>query len=258
MTTRKIPTKTVLGVPVAALRLKEISSVIVTLIEGRYKTAPVKKTIFYVDAYHFNIANKDSGYKKILQEATFVHASGIGPVLASRMLGRSLPERTPTPDFIEEIFAIGERKKWSFYLLGGEERIVEKAAGKLRERFPKLKIAGYHHGFFTTHHEVVEEINRAKPDIVMVGMGPPKQEKWIEENKDKINAKVFWAVGALFDVLSGKRKRGPKWVQDMGFEWIFRLFQEPKRLWRRYVFGNTAFLFTVLREKELSSRKSSR
>ena len=80
-------------------------------------------------------------------------------------------------------------------------------------------------------------------------MGPPIQEKWISENIDKVNAKTFWAVGALFDVLSGKRKRAPVWMQNLGFEWAFRLLQEPKRLWRRYLFGNIIFLFTVLRKR---------
>ncbi|EKD65565.1 MAG: sugar transferase/glycosyl transferase, WecB/TagA/CpsF family protein [uncultured bacterium] len=251
----------ILGIPVVWLRLREISPLIANLLEERGKVRSPgildKKIIFYVDAYHFNIANKDSFYKKILQTATFVHASGMGPVLASKMLGSPLPERTPTPDFIEEIFTIAEKKKWSFYLLGGEKDVVEKTVQNLRKKFPGLKIAGYHHGFFTNNNKIVEEINRAKPDIVLVGMGPPKQEKWIEENKDKINAKVFWAVGALFDILSGKRKRAPNWMQDLGLEWAYRVGQEPKRLWRRYIFGNIEFLFIVLKERVAFFHKSS-
>lgn len=267
MKIRGIPTRTVLGVPIAALRLKEISSVILSLIEegARYKTAsgkaryrlvPGKKTFFYVDAQHFNIANKDSAYKKILQRATFVHASGIGPVLASRILGQPLPERTPTPDFIEEFFAKAAEKKWSFYLLGGEENVAKKTAELLRKKFPDLTIVGYNHGFFTKNSEIVEKINQAKPDIILVGMGPPIQEKWIEDNKDKINAKVFWAVGALFDILSGKRKRAPKWMQGLGLEWVYRVGQEPRRLWKRYLFGNLVFFLTVFLKKELFSRRT--
>lgn len=253
MKIRDIPTRTVLGVPIAALRLKEISSVVASLIEKNGN----KKTLFYVDAHHFNIANKDLAFKKILQEATFVHASGIGPVLASRMLGQSLPERTPTPDFIEEIFSIAEKKKWSFYLLGGEEDVIEKTVKNLQKSFPGMKIVGYHHGFFTNNNKIAEDINRVKPDIILVGMGPPKQEVWIAENKERINARIFWGVGALFDVLSGKRKRGPKWVRRLGFEWVFRLIQEPRRLWKRYIFGNTEFVFIVLQEKGASFRKSN-
>jgi len=244
MTSGKTPTKIILGIPIAALRLKEIPSFIARLIEEKGK-----KTFFYVDANHFNIAERDPLYKKILQEGTFVHASGMGPIFASRMLGQSLPERTPTPDFIYEFFAKGEDKNWSIYLLGGEEHVAEKATENLRRRLTKLRIVGYNHGFFKNNNQIVEKINKANPDIILVGMGPPIQEKWISENIDKVNAKTFWAVGALFDVLSGKRKRAPVWMQNLGFEWAFRLLQEPKRLWRRYLFGNIIFLFTVLRKR---------
>lgn len=250
---RKIPTKTILGIPIVDLNLKEISSVIFRLIEGTGK-----KTFFYVDANHFNIAEKDPIYKKILQGATFVHASGMGPIFASRMLGRSLPGRTPTPDFIYEFFAKAEDKNWSIYLLGGEEYITEKTTENLLKRFPKLIIAGYSHGFFAKNNEIVEKINKAKPDVILVGMGPPIQEKWIMDNIDKVNAKTFWAVGALFDILSGKRKRPPKWMQGIGLEWLYRLGQEPGRLWKRYIFGNIVFLITVFQEIKLFSRKTSR
>lgn len=249
--TIKIPKKIILGVPIAALSLKEISSVVASLIEEGGK-----KTFFYVNVHGLNIVKRDSLYKKILQRATLVFADGIGLSLASRMLGRPL-ERTPTPNLISEVFAIAMRKKWSFYLLGGEKNVIEKAAENLRKRLSDLTIVGYHHGFFTKNSEIVEKINKAKPDIVLVGMGTPRQEKWISQNENKIDARVFWAVGALFDILSGKRKRSPKWMQKLGFEWAFRILQEPRRLWKRYLFGNIVFLLTVLRERELSSHKTS-
>ena len=249
----KIPTRVVLGVPIAVVSLKEISSVVVKLIE-----TSGKKSFFYVDAHHFDIANRDPAYKRILQKATFVHAAGVGPVLASRILGLPLPERIPTPDFIGEVFARAIEKKWSFYLLGGEEGIAERAAENLRKKFPKLKIVGSHHGYFNNDKAIVEKINQASPNIILVGMGAPRQETWIVDNIERVDASTFWAVGALFDVLSGKRKIAPKWVQSLGLEWAFRLMQEPRRLWKRYLFGNSRFLLTVFQEKEFFSRKSSR
>lgn len=128
----KIPTKTVLGIPIVALRLKEISSVVVKLIE-----TSGKKTFFYVNAHCLNIAGKDHVYKKILQRGTLVYADGMGPILASRILGRPLLERTSAPDFIEEIFDIAQEKKWSFYLLGGEADVVQKAAKFLQKKISK-------------------------------------------------------------------------------------------------------------------------
>jgi len=248
----KIPTKTVLGIPIVALRLKEISSVVVKLIE-----TSGKKTFFYVNAHCLNIAGKDHVYKKILQRGTLVYADGMGPILASRILGRPLLERTSAPDFIEEIFDIAQEKKWSFYLLGGEADVVQKAAKFLQKKFPRLKIAGYSPGFFAGNNEIIEKINRAKPDIVLVGIGTPRQEKWIADNINRVNADTFWAVGGLFDFFSGKRKRAPIWVQRLGFEWAFRLAQEPRRLWKRYLFGNIHFLLTVFGETKFFSQKTS-
>lgn len=251
MTRSKIPTRLILGVPIAALRLKEISSVIARFIEGGGK-----KTFFYVNAHCLNVANKNPRYKKILQTAALVYADGMGPIIASKLLGRPLPERTSAPDFISEVFAIAEIKRWSFYLFGGEENIVRKAAENIKKRFPKLTVAGYHSGFYTKNNEITKEISRARPDIILVGMGTPRQEIWIADNIDKVNARVFWAVGGLFDFLSGKRRRAPYWIQRLGFEWTFRLLQEPRRLWRRYVFGNILFLLTILQEKGLFSQKN--
>lgn len=251
--TSKIPKKIVLGVPIVALKLDEISSVIVRLIESSGK-----KSFFYVNAHCLNIAGKDRVYKKILQGATLVYADGMGPILASKILGRPLPERTSAPDFIDEIFSIAETKKWSLFLLGNEDNVVRKAAENIKKKFPMLIIAGYQSGFFIDNGQIIEEVNRVKPDIVLVGMGTPRQEKWIAYNMDKVNAGTFWAVGGLFDFISGKRKRAPLWIQQLGFEWAFRLVQEPRRLWKRYFFGNIRFLFSVFQEKVLSSRKTSR
>ena len=240
-----------MGIPIARLTLREISNIVIDLIEKRGK-----KTFFYVNAHCLNIANRDPIYQKILQRADLVYAGGMGPILASKILGNPLWERTPTPDFIDDVFVAAIKNKWSFYLLGGEEGVAGDAAEGLRKRFHGLKIVGYHHGFFTNNSEVSQKINQVKPDIILVGMGTPKQEKWIENNMDQINAKTFWAVGALFDVLSGKRKRAPKWMQKLGLEWVFRLIQEPGRLWKRYLIGNIIFLITVFQKKLSFSQRS--
>lgn len=250
---KKIELVKLFGIPIARLKLNDITNIILELIEK-----PGQQTIFYVNAHCLNIATRDPIYRKILQQASIVYAGGMGPILASKILGHPLLERTPTPDFIDHIFAAAIRKGWSFYLLGGEEEVVRKAAENLQKKFPKLQIVGYHHGFFKKSDAIIKKINLLKPDIILVGMGTPLQEKWIKHYKNRINAHVFWAVGALFDVLSGKRKRAPKWFQKLGLEWTFRFLQEPRRLWKRYLFGNAHFLLTVFRERASSSRKSSR
>lgn len=249
---RSYPVKTILGVPITACTLVEIPQVCLRLLRSKGK-----KTFFYVNAHCLNLADKDSNYKNILQKATLVYSGGFGPVLASRILGQPLPERTPTPDFIDRIFAVAQDKKWPIYLLGANDESLRATIGILKKKFPKLVIAGYHHGYFTSGEEenVLDEINRARPKILLVGMGVSRQEKWIAQNLDKVDAEIFWAVGALFDVISGKLPRAPVWMRKLGLEWFYRLVQEPKRLWRRYTLGNLEFLGLIFR-KLLSCRRA--
>ncbi len=237
--------KTILGIPITALTLADIPRVVVSLIESSGK-----KTFFYVNAHCLNLANRDQEYKKILQRASLVYSGGIGPILASKILGRPLAERTPTPDFIFDVFVIAQQKKWSVYFLGTTNNSLQKAVNKLQKRFPKLKIVGYHSGFFDAEEEgkIIREINLKKPTMVIVGMGTPRQEKWIANHKDKLNTKVLWVVGALFDVISGQLPRAPIFWQRLGLEWAYRLYQEPTRLWERYTFGNLEFILRVAKE----------
>ena len=133
------------------------------------------------------------------------------------------------------------------------------AATELKRWYPSLKITGTHHGYFEqgSPHEqrVLEHINEHQPDILLVGMGTPQQEVWVERHFDEVDAKVVWTVGALFEYVSGRIKRAPHWMSDNGLEWIFRLAVEPRRMWRRYLLGNPAFLYRVLEERRAHSRR---
>lgn len=239
--------KQILGVPIASLTLKEIKNVALSLIEAKGK-----KSFFYVNAHCLNIAQKDKEYKNILKNATFVYSGGIGPIIASKILGKPLSQRTPTPDFIEKIFCLAQEKNWSLYFLGSKENILKKMAEKLKFNHPNLNIAGFHHGYFSKEEEkeLIKEINEKKPVILLVGMGSPKQEKWIAQNLTRVNAKVFWAVGALFDILSGEIPRAPLLMRNLGLEWLYRFLKEPRRLWKRYLLGNVSFLKYVLTQRK--------
>ena len=127
------------------------------------------------------------------------------------------------------------------------------AAAALRRWYPRLDVEGTHHGYFeigSPHSErVLEHISEHRPDILLVGMGTPQQELWVDRYCDRVEAGVVWTVGALFDYLSGRTPRAPHWISDHGFEWIFRLVVEPRRMWRRYLLGNPAFLHRVWGER---------
>lgn len=242
MTDVRYPIKNILDIPIWGIKRKQIPPVLASFI-----ASGKKHTSFYVNAHCINVSSTDSYYKKILQDTSIVYSGGIGPVLASKLLGRSLPQRAPTPDFIEDVFTLAQKRKWSIYLLGTKEKSLQIFMKKMEQKFPKLLFCGYHHGFFTKDEEegIIQEINTLKPTIVIVGMGTPKQEKWIATNMARADAKLFWAVGALFDVMAGVLPRAPKWVQAIGLEWLYRFFQEPKRLWRRYLIGNSIFIARV-------------
>lgn len=235
----------VFNIPIAQVTIKSITNLITSYISDKHK-----KTFFYVNAHCINIATKDSDYQKILQQADLVYSGGYGPVLASKILNSHLLERTPTPDFIDKIFTEGEIKKWSFYFIGSKKMPLEKAVRIIKAKFPNLNLKGYHHGYFSEQegNDLIRDINIKKPTILIVGMGTPKQEKWIANNINRVDAKIFWAVGAMFDVLSGSLPRAPKWMQFIGLEWLFRLFQEPRRLWKRYTLGNLYFVYLIFKE----------
>ncbi len=236
------PIRAILNVPIRAIELKKIPDVIESLIEHGYQ-----ETFYYVNAHCLNISVKNSQYRHILNKASLVYSGGLGPVLASKLLNQPLPERTPTPDFIDKVFSTAQKRNWSIYLLGTKQASLKLAIQKIKTKFPKLEICGYHHGYFNEaeNRKIINEINELKPTLVIVGMGTPKQETWMDENSGKLNVKAIWAVGALFDVISGALPRAPICLQKAGLEWFFRLCQEPQRLWARYLIGNAMFLIVV-------------
>lgn len=131
---------------------------------------------------------------------------------------------------------------------------TEKVKEKLQQKIPSLNIVGEYHGYFDKENnkEIVNKINNCRPNILLVGMGTPKQEEWIYQNHYHLNVSLCWAVGGLFDFISGKIKRAPLWMLHCHLEWLYRLCQEPKRLWKRYIVGNLKFIYRVLKFKLLS------
>lgn len=213
-------------------------------------TASDKRSfITYINAHCFNVSFSNQEYKKILNAADLVYAGGKGIVWASRFLGSGLPERVNILDFFDKLEKELINRKISIYLLGGEKDVVKGAKAVLKKR--GLNIIGARHGFFSKEEEkdIIKEINVLRPNILMVGMGVPKQEKWIYSYLNELDTKLFWAVGAVFEWLSGYRKRAPEWMIKSGLEWLHRLYQQPVRLCSRYLLGNLIFIYHVLRLK---------
>jgi len=209
------------------------------------------KMITYLDANCVNVYFKDTEYRKILGQADIIHADGMGVVWASRFLGSPLPQRINPMDFFDEWVDITTKKGITFYLLGGKPDAIQNAVDRLKNRFLNLEIVGFHHGYFDKEEDkiIIEDINKLRPNILLVGMSVPRQEKWIHKHLDKLEVNLCFAVGGMFDILSGSFKKAPGWMREMGLEWLYRLYQEPKRLWRRYLIGNFIFIYRVLRWK---------
>lgn len=215
--------------------------------------------VMYVNADCMLLSLKDRDYRRILNNASLVYADGTGVVLGARLWGHRLPGRSTGADFMPGFCKGFAGHGLSIYLLGAKKGVAEEAAECLLQKIPDLKIAGTFHGYFRREEtgEVVKRINAAQPDIVLVGLGAPYQEKWIDENADALQASVVWGVGGLFDFLSGRTRRGPQCFLDNGFEWFCRLITEPRRLWYRYLVGNTKFIFHLLWHKFIDRKDLS-
>jgi N-acetylglucosaminyldiphosphoundecaprenol N-acetyl-beta-D-mannosaminyltransferase len=177
-------------------------------------------------------AKKDAEYHQIVRKADYVIADGYGVVLGSKILGTPVPERIPGFDLMCDLLESGAKKGWSVYFLGAKNEVIEKTVSNVKRDYPGLTIAGFQDGYFKDSTEIREQIKIAKPDLIFVALGFPKQEKWIEENYSHFEKGLFIGVGGSFDVLAGTVKRAPIIWQKMNLEWFYRLIQEPSR-WRR-------------------------
>jgi len=214
--------------------------------------------VSYVNAHVLNQSFSSPELRRVLQRSDLVYCDGYGVRLAARVVGLPVPHRMTGADWIWTVAALCQESGLSLYLLGSEPGSSADAASALKRWYPGLDVRGTHHGYFgldTPHSErVLEHLAEIQPDILLVGMGTPQQELWVERNHDRIEASVVWTVGALFDYVSGRVPRAPHWIADNGFEWIFRLAMEPRRMWRRYLLGNPAFLYRVLEERRRRER----
>ncbi len=214
--------------------------------------AGLTRRVMYVNAHVVNQTRSNPQLAAALGRADLVYCDGYGVRLAAHVLDKPVPHRMTGADWIWDLASLCELGGQPMYLLGSEPPIAREAAAQLARWYPKLDVTGAHHGFFdldSPHNErVIEDINARPGAMVLVGMGSPKQELWVDRYAERLEGSVVWTVGALFDYVSGHVPRAPRWLADNGWEWIFRLALEPQRMWRRYLLGNPVFLSRVLAE----------
>ncbi len=206
------------------------------------------------NAQHVVMLRSDPRLKAIYDQASFVFADGMSLVMAARLMGNRLPERVTGVDLFQALCLESAKLGCRIFLLGGLPGAAEKAAQVLRERNPAINITGTYCpplGFENDPIEaqqVLERVRASQPDLLFVGLGVPKQEYWIHQNYRSLDARLSIGVGGTFDMVAGLTPRAPKWLQNAGLEWLFRLSAEPRRLWRRYLIGNLRFLEIVGRQ----------
>jgi len=196
-----------------------------------------------------NAVGRDSQLKRALHNADLVVADSIGIVWASEFLGYGKIARVPGIDLMLKFCEMAAGKGYSVYLLGAHQFVLRKAAENLAKRFSGLRIIGMHHGYFRENEDgrILKEIRNLKPDFLFVGIGTPRGEKWIYQNVRELNVPVCMGIGGSLDVISGKLNRAPRRLRQIGFEWTYRLLQEPWRIGR--LPGLLCFVWKVIRQK---------
>ncbi|MCC7300582.1 MAG: WecB/TagA/CpsF family glycosyltransferase [Verrucomicrobia bacterium] len=206
-----------------------------------------------VNVHACNIACKDQAFRNILNASEVVFCDGFGVKLGARLLGKTLGERLTPPDWIDDLFKLCIERRYRIYFVGDTVDVVSCFAREVHGKYPALRIAGHHDGFFIPGSDadirIMQELVRLRPDIILTGMGMPRQEKWADEARKKLGQGVIIATGALFRWYTGYEKRAPKWVTQTGFEWLARLAASPRKHFKRYVVGLPLFYLRILKQK---------
>ncbi|MFY0596441.1 MAG: WecB/TagA/CpsF family glycosyltransferase [Cognatishimia sp.] len=204
---------------------------------------PGRRHVAFLNAHCANVATHNPHYSAVLENADMVLSDGIGIELAAKLQGSRIRENLNGTDFVPKLLADAAKLGKSIYLLGGKPGTAERAAKALQRRIPNLIIAGTRDGYEGAQdHAAAMAINNSKADILLVAMGVPMQELWIDRNFERLNTQICLSVGGLFDFLAGNVTRAPGWVRDLRSEWMWRLLMEPRRMAKRYLIGNLTFL----------------
>lgn len=237
----------ILGIKFSKLNLKET----INLIDK--KISEYSGRMFHIITANPEIAvqiQEDPELKKISLEADLITPDGIGIVMASKLKRNPVPERVTGYDLFLKCLEIGNKKRWSFYLLGSDEDVNRKSSEYVSENHPNVKIAGRHNGYFNKEEEnkIIEEIRASSPDILIVALGSPLADKWIHSHKNELNAKVVFGVGGTLDVVTGKIKPTPEIWKRLNLEWLHRRITQPSRRERQKklkVFAYRAFIEAI-------------
>ena len=194
----------------------------------------------------------DLQLRQSVNECDIINADGQAVVWASKILGKPLKERVAGIDLMENLVELAHQKKYKIFFFGAKEEVVKKVVENYSKKYSPAIVAGYRNGYFNKQHEeqIARNISNSGANILFVAISSPTKENFLYQNRKLLNKVNFvMGVGGSFDVVAGIVKRAPVWMQNYGLEWFYRFSQEPRRMWRRYLVGNTKFIFYVVKEK---------
>ena len=198
---------------------------------------------------------KDPVLAESVKACEVINIDGMGVVFGARFLGHDVPERVAGVDLFHELLTMSAKRDFPVFLLGATEEVVSKTAEVVKTQNPNLNIAGYHDGYFFGNKEgddeeaVVTKIRESGAKLLFVAITSPKKENFINKWQDKLGVDFVMGVGGTFDVVAGKVKRAPEWMQKVGLEWLYRVIQEPGRMWKRYLITNSKFAYLLIKSK---------
>lgn len=220
----------------------------------------VSKTISEKQQIHHVVVNagkivamqKDAALRKSVNESDLINADGQAVVWAAKMLGKPLKERVAGIDLMHNLVEMAHQQNLKIFLLGAKEEVVQKVSEIYQEKYNSTIIAGYRNGYFTREDEpeIAQKIANSGAHMLFVAITSPIKENFLYNHRELLKTVPFvMGVGGSFDVVAGKTKRAPVWMQNAGLEWFYRFLQEPGRMWKRYLVGNSKFIWLVIKEK---------
>ena len=218
------------------------------------KTIEAKKQIHHVVVNAGKIVSMQTDMKlrESVNKCDLINADGQAVVWASKILKKPIKERVAGIDLMENLVELSYKNNYKIFFLGAKEEIVKTVTQKYADKYSEDIIAGYRNGYFSKDEEpkIAQQISDSNADILFVAISSPTKEIFLYENKNLLkNVHFIMGVGGSFDVVAGKIKRAPMWMQKLGLEWSYRVIQEPKRMWKRYLVGNSKFIYLVFKEK---------
>ena len=198
---------------------------------------------------------KDKELYASVVNSDIINPDGQAVVWASKVLGQPLPERVAGIDLMQNLVKLAHEKKYKVFFFGAKEEVVKGVVDTYSKLYGEEVVAGYRNGYFDKEeeHAIAEQIRESKADILFVAISSPTKEIFLNKYKDVVETAFIMGVGGSFDVVAGKVSRAPLWMQQNGLEWFYRFLQEPQRMWKRYLYTNSAFLWLVFKEKLRSS-----